>query len=85
MPSSTSVAIMADPTSYALRDSIDQPPEKELDRQVAKTLKSSLDGYLGIEQYFKFGVQFTTLICVDQCNLALDSYKCRPLPNEYVK
>lgn len=85
MPSNTSVAIMVDPASSALLDSIDQPPEKELDRQVAKTSKSGLDGYLGIEQYFKFGVQFTALICVDYCNLAPDSYKCRPLSDEYVK
>ena len=46
MPSSTSVAIMVDPASNALLDSIDQPREKDLDRQVAKTSESGLDGYV---------------------------------------
>ena len=55
-----------DPASIAGLDAIDQPKEKDLDKQVAKTSKSGLDGYIGIEHYFKFGVQFTPLIPVDE-------------------
>ncbi|MCO5596626.1 hypothetical protein L7F22_050693 [Adiantum nelumboides] len=65
--------------------SIVQPEEKDLDKDVKKTNKSGLDGYIGIEHYFKFGVQFTQLINVDQCNLAPDHFKCRPLSGVYVK
>lgn len=64
---------------------VHQPKERDLDKEVAKTSKSGLDGYLGIEHYFKFGVQFTQLIHVDCCNLAPVSYKCRPLSDVYVK
>ncbi|MCO5603473.1 hypothetical protein L7F22_057623 [Adiantum nelumboides] len=63
----------------------DEPEEKDLDKDVKKTNKSGLDGYIGIEHYFKFGVQFTQLINVDQCNLAPDHFKCRPLSGVYVK
>ncbi|MCO5615124.1 hypothetical protein L7F22_069413 [Adiantum nelumboides] len=65
--------------------SIVQPEEKDLDKDVKKTFKSGLDGYIGTEHYFKFGVQFTQLISVDQCNLAPDYFKCRPLSGVYVK
>lgn len=81
----TSVAVVVDSASIAVIDSIVQPKEKDLDKEVAKTSKSGLDGYVGIEHYFKFGVQFTQLIHVDQCNLAPDAYKCRPLSKAYVK
>ena len=80
-----SFAIVVDPASQAVLDSLVQPKDKELDRQIAKTSKSGLDGYMGIEEYFIFGVQFTALIPVEQCNLAPLSYKCRPLSDDYVK
>ena len=81
----TSLAIVADSASIAVLESIVQPQEKDLDKEVKKTSKSGLDGYIGIEDYFKFGVQFTQLIYVDQCNLAHEDYKCRPLSEVYVK
>ena len=80
-----SIAVVIDPASMAVLDAIDEPKEKDLDKQVAKTSKSGLDGYIGIEHYFKFGVQFTQLIPVDQCNLAPNAYKCRALSEVYVK
>ncbi len=76
--------MLADSASIAVLNSIVQPDEKDLDK-VAKTSKSGLDGYIGIEHYFKFGAQFTQLILVEQCNLAPDAYKCRPLSDVYVK
>ncbi|MCO5591555.1 hypothetical protein L7F22_045542 [Adiantum nelumboides] len=72
-------------SSVKVLASIVQPEEKDLDKDVKKTNKSGLDGYIGIEHYFKFGVQFTQLINVDQCNLAPDHFKCRPLSGVYVK
>ena len=78
-------AVVVDSASVAVIDSVGQLNEKDMDKQVAKTSKSGLDGYVGIEHYFKFGVQFTQLIPVDQCNLAPDPYKCRPLSDMYVK
>ncbi|MCO5561652.1 hypothetical protein L7F22_015273 [Adiantum nelumboides] len=74
-----SVAVIADSTSVKVLASIVQPKEKDLDKDVKKTNKSGLDGYIGIEHYFKFGVQLTQLINVDQCNLAPNHFKCRPL------
>ena len=59
--------------------------EKDIEKEVKKTSKHGLSGYVGIEHYFKFGVQFTQLISVEQCNLAPDKYKCRPLSSVYVK
>ena len=79
------MAVVVDSTSIVVLESIVQPQEKDLDKEVKKTSKSGLDGYVGIEHYFKFGVQFTQLISVDQCNLAPDHYKCRPLLDVYVK
>ncbi|MCO5584734.1 hypothetical protein L7F22_038666 [Adiantum nelumboides] len=80
-----SIAVIADSVSVKVLASIVQPEEKDLDKDVKKTNKSGLDGYIGIEHYFKFGVQFTQLINVDQCNLAPDHFKCRPLSGVYVK
>ncbi|MCO5588735.1 hypothetical protein L7F22_042694 [Adiantum nelumboides] len=80
-----SIAVIADSASVKVLASIVQPEEKDLDKDVKKTNKSGLDGYIGIEHYFKFGVQFTQLINVDQCNLAPDHFKCRPLSGVYVK
>ncbi|MCO5567930.1 hypothetical protein L7F22_021626, partial [Adiantum nelumboides] len=80
-----SIAVIADSASVKVLASIVQPKEKDLDKDVKKTNKSGLDGYIGIEHYFKFGVQSTQLINVDQCNLALDHFKCRPLSGVYVK
>ncbi len=81
----TSMALVADLASMAVLDTIEQPQEKDLDKEVKKTSKSGLDGYVGIEHYFKFGVQFTQLISIDQCNLSPNHYKCRPLSELYVK
>lgn len=39
------IALVMDPTSIAVLDAIDQPKEKDLDKQVAKTSKSGLYGY----------------------------------------
>ena len=80
-----SVAIVVDSASATLLNSITQPSEKDLDKEVAKTSKCGLDGYVGIEHYFKFGVQYTSLISVEQCSLAPEAYKCRPLSDAYVK
>ncbi|MCO5546609.1 hypothetical protein L7F22_000039 [Adiantum nelumboides] len=80
-----SIAVIADSASVKVLASIVQPEEKDLDKDVKKTNKSGLDRYIGIEHYFKFGVQFTQLINVDQCNLAPDHFKCRPLLGVYVK
>ncbi|MCO5563061.1 hypothetical protein L7F22_016697 [Adiantum nelumboides] len=80
-----SIAVIADSASVKVLASIVQPEEKDLDKDVKKTNKSGLDGYIGIEHYFKFGVQFTQLINVDQCNLAPNHFKCRPLSGVYVK
>ncbi|MCO5574645.1 hypothetical protein L7F22_028434 [Adiantum nelumboides] len=80
-----SIAVVADSASVKVLASIVQPQEKDLDKDVKKTFKSGLDGYIGIEHYFKLGVQFTQLISVDQCNLAHDHFKCRPLSSVYVK
>ena len=52
-------SVVVDSTSIAVLESIVQPQEKDLDKEVKKTSKSGLDGYVGIEHYFKFGVQFT--------------------------
>ena len=79
------MAVVANLASLAMLNSIVQPNEKDLDKEVAKTSKSGLDGYVGIEDYFKFGTQFTQLIPIEQCNLAPDAYKCRPLSDVYVK
>ena len=79
-----STAIVVDVASIAVLDAIVQPEEKYLDKEVAKTSKIGLDGYVGIEHYFKFGVQSTHLISIDQCNIAPKSYKCRPLSYLYV-
>ena len=73
VPPSTSLAVVADSLSIAVLNSIVQPNEKDLDKVVAKSSKSGLDGYVGIEHYFKFGVQYTQLIPVEQCNLALEA------------
>ncbi|MCO5566848.1 hypothetical protein L7F22_020530 [Adiantum nelumboides] len=72
-------------TGMVEQESLSLPEEKDLDKDVKKTNKSGLDGYIGIEHYFKFEVQFTQLINVDQCNLAPDHFKCRPLSGVYVK
>ncbi|MCO5586504.1 hypothetical protein L7F22_040444 [Adiantum nelumboides] len=80
-----SIAVIANSASMKVLDSIVQPEEEDLDKDVKKTFKSGLDGYIGIEHYFRFGVQFTQLILVDQCNLAPDYFKCRPLSDVYVK
>ncbi|MCO5550217.1 hypothetical protein L7F22_003699 [Adiantum nelumboides] len=72
-------------TGMVEQESLSLLEEKDLDKDVKKTNKSGLDGYIGIEHYFKFGVQFTQLINVDQCNLAPDHFKCRPLSGVYVK
>ncbi|MCO5581795.1 hypothetical protein L7F22_035684 [Adiantum nelumboides] len=80
-----SIAIIVDSASLKVLASIVQPEEKDLDKDVKKTNKSGLDKYIGIEHYFKFGVQFTQLINDDQCNLAPDHFKCRPLSGVYVK
>ncbi len=80
-----SMAVVVNSASAALLDSIVQPSEKELDKEVTKTSKCGLDGYVGIEHYFKFGVQYTSLISVELCNLAPEAYKCRPLSDAYVK
>ncbi|MCO5610290.1 hypothetical protein L7F22_064526 [Adiantum nelumboides] len=80
-----SIAVIANSASVKVLASIVQSEEKDLDKDVKKTNKSGLDGYIGIEHYFKFGVQFTQLINVDQCNLAPDHFKCRPLLGVYVK
>ncbi|MCO5614410.1 hypothetical protein L7F22_068691 [Adiantum nelumboides] len=80
-----SIAVIADSASVKVLASIVQPEEKDLDKDVKKTNKSGLDGYIEIEHYFKVGVQFTQLINVDQCNLAPDHFKYRPLSGVYVK
>ncbi|MCO5569944.1 hypothetical protein L7F22_023658 [Adiantum nelumboides] len=80
-----SIAVIADSASVKVLASIVQPEEKDLDKDVKKTNKSGMDGYIGIEHYFMFGVQFTQLVNVDQCNLAPDHFKCRPLSGVYVK
>ncbi|MCO5602866.1 hypothetical protein L7F22_057005 [Adiantum nelumboides] len=76
---SPSIAVIADSALVKVLASIVQLEEEDLDKDVKKTFKSGLNGYIGIEHYFKFGVQFTQLISVDQCNLAPDHFKCRPL------
>ena len=53
---SISLVVVADSLSIAVLNSIVQPNEKDLDKVVAKSSKSGLDGYVGIEHYFKFGV-----------------------------
>ena len=77
--------IVVDPTPHAILDTIVQPEEDVLDKQIQKNSKNGLDGYMGIEEYFKFGVQFTALIPVEQCEIAPMAYKCRPLSSAYVK
>ncbi|MCO5580900.1 hypothetical protein L7F22_034773 [Adiantum nelumboides] len=51
-----SIAVIVDSASMKVLASIVQPKEKDLDKDVKKTNKSGLDGYIGIEHYFKFGV-----------------------------
>ena len=85
VPPSTSLAVVADSLSIAVLNSIVQPNEKDLDKVIAKPSKSGLDVYVGIEHYFQFGVQYTQLIPIEQCNLAPEAYKCRPLSKAYVK
>ncbi|MCO5556895.1 hypothetical protein L7F22_053629 [Adiantum nelumboides] len=80
-----SIAVIADSASVKVLASIVQPEEKDLDKDVKKTNKSGLDGYIGIEHYFKFGVQFTQIINVDQCNLAPDHFKSDLMPYDPIK
>ena len=77
--------MVADSLSIAILNSILQPNEKDLNKVVAKTSKKGLDGYVGIELYFNFGVQYTQLIPIDQCNFVQEAYKCRPPSHAYVK
>ncbi|MCO5604239.1 hypothetical protein L7F22_058402 [Adiantum nelumboides] len=74
-----SIAVIAESALVKVLASIVQSKEEDLDKDVKKTFKSGLDGYIRLEHYFKFGVQFTQLISVDQCNIAPDHFKCMPL------
>ncbi|MCO5573681.1 hypothetical protein L7F22_027454 [Adiantum nelumboides] len=54
-----SITVIADSISVKVLASIVQPQEEDLDKDVKKTFKSGLDGYIEVNFYFKFGVQFT--------------------------